>query len=145
MNYNELNKDNLKVILEDRNFEYDQNDSVGKNITEATGNPRGGAITTIVLSSILLLFTSIWGFFFFLGLFVFIFFYGANDPGKSKLVITIFLMLYGLIVICHIVGLIISIITNTRYLKGKNNKVSAGVWGILFGGFIGGILTLCGV
>ena len=51
-------------------------------------------------------------------------------------------ILFFVISIPMLIGSIFSIICNIQFLSGKDNKVEAGVLGLLFSGLLGGILVL---
>lgn len=163
MDYNKLTDDSLKEMLSDREIKY--NEKTNKegliNLLENSNeqkeaskfhvednqnivNPKAGAITTIVLSSITLVF-GVWIAIGFITLIFTLIFYESIDGELRSTTAIYFIIFYAILVFVFFIGPIISIVVNSRYIKGKNNKVSAGVWGILLGGIIGGILTLCGV
>ena len=71
-----------------------------------------------------------------------------NDNGVGKAG-AIFNIVFGVLsaillfwTILFLIGGICSTVSNVRFYKGKNNKVMAGVLGLIFSGIIGGILVL---
>ncbi len=75
-----------------------------------------------------------------------------DSVGRAGAIINILFASFGLIIwiflsifiigIPFLVGGICTIVSNIRFKNGKDNKVMAGVLGIIFAGFIGGILVL---
>lgn len=140
MDYGKLNKEELILLCKERGLEFSSSwdrekledllinsklRSKSKSGVKREGLAKAGAIVNIVLSIISLVF----GAWFFIEFII-------------MLMIGFFALIWLLISIALIIGAIFSIVSNVQYMNGADNKIMAGVLGLIFSGIIGGILVL---